>query len=206
MNAAAQTAGLPNASTGAERLLDLARWLVGLLIIHWIVTCGRRLAAALYKPSGPDDAFLAAHFGTTDRALILTRITRALHRAADLRAELLARSPIEQGYPIEVRRAIGARITDICCELGLFRSARTSVIACRTSLIACRTARKCGFPTRPCNATRTAPPCRRPTVATGPPYLNLAREAGEVVLFAAVSNTCERRTPTPAACPLPAPH
>src|SRR5690242_14409371 len=101
MNAAAQTPGLPNPPTGAVCLLAVARWLVALFILHWLVIRGRTLAAALYKSWGPDDAFLAAHFGTTDRARILTHVTRVLHRAGALETELLARRPTEQEYPLD---------------------------------------------------------------------------------------------------------
>jgi hypothetical protein len=133
MSDATQTSGLPNTPTGENRLLAFAHWLVALLIIHWVITCGRKLAAALYESWGPDDSFLAAHFGTTDRAQILTRITRALRRATELQADLFARRPTEQGFPIEARYAVRAQITDICRDLGFFPRAHTSVTASRTA-------------------------------------------------------------------------
>ena len=78
MTNAAHTSGLPNPPTVENRLFDLARWLITILVVHYIIARARRLAAALHKPYGPDDAFLAHFFGTTDRDRILTRLTRAL--------------------------------------------------------------------------------------------------------------------------------
>ena len=130
MTAAAQTSEPTNPPTGVERLLDVARWLVFLLIIHWIVARGRELADALdWATGGPSDTFLARSFGTTDRAVVLTRITHILRRAAALQAELLARRPTEQGFPIEARRAIGAQIIDIGRDLGIFRRKSTATLA-----------------------------------------------------------------------------
>src|SRR5690242_16772166 len=107
MTAVAHTSVLPNPSTGEMRLFDVARWLVTLLVVHFIIARASRLAAALHKPYGPDDAFLAHFFGTTDRDRIFARMTRALHRAAALEDELRARHLLEQGFhrnPQRLRR------------------------------------------------------------------------------------------------------
>ena len=174
MNAAAQTSGLTNPPTGVERLHDLVRWLIALLFIHWLTTRGRKLAADLCKPSGPDDTFLAAHFGTTDRAQILARITCALQRAADLQSELLARSPTEQGFSSEICRVIGARITEIGQELGIYpRAAEHGCASTPTRTPAPRRTVTAGFqPARTALARiQRAPTAARPlrAEATGPP-------------------------------------
>ena len=132
MSAAAQTSEPANPPTGENRLLAVARWLLLLLLTHWIIGRGRQLAAALDQPWGPDDGFLATCFGTTDRTRIHARITRALRRAAALETDLLARRPTEQGFPVEARRAVGAEIIAICRELGIYpgkpaRAVRRSV-------------------------------------------------------------------------------
>src|SRR5215472_13653412 len=114
MTAAAQTSGLNHPSTGKDCLLAVARWLLALIFIHWIIAGGRALAAAARQPSGPpgedtpEDRFLVRHFGTTDRTLIRPRIARALRRAAALEARLLARRPTVQGFSIETCRTIAA--------------------------------------------------------------------------------------------------
>src|SRR5690348_13735705 len=119
MTNAAHTSGLPNPSTGEMRLSDVARWLITLLVVHYIIVRARVLAAALHKPYGPDDAFLAHFFGTTDRDQILARMTRALSRAAALEHDLLARRPTEHGFSAETRGAYAAQIIDICRALGM---------------------------------------------------------------------------------------
>ena len=129
MTAVAHISEPANPLTGKDRLLAVARWLVAILLIHWLIACGRQLADALDQPWGPDDTFLAAYFGTTDRTQILARLTRALRHAADLEARLRARRPTEQGWPIEVHRATRAEIIDICQGLGFLRCAGTPVIA-----------------------------------------------------------------------------
>src|SRR5690242_7521747 len=119
MTAVAHTSVLPNPSTGEMRLFDVARWLITLLVVHYIIARARRLAAALHQPYGPDDAFLAHFFGTTDRDQILARMTSALHRAAALEHDLLARRPLEQGFSTETRSAYAAQIIAICRALGI---------------------------------------------------------------------------------------
>ena len=119
MTNAAHTSGLPNPSTGENRLFDFLRWLVTLLVVHVIIARGRHLAAALHEGNGPDDAFLVRHFGTTDRDQILARLTRALARATALEDALLACRPTEQGFSSETRGAYATQITDICRALGL---------------------------------------------------------------------------------------
>ena len=133
MNAAAQTPGLNQPPTGVECLLAAARWLIALIFIHWIIACGHALAAAARRPSGlpgadtPEDSLLVRHFGTTDRARIWPRITRALRRAAALEAQLLARRPIEQGFSLETCRAIAAEMLAICRDLGMSRGGTTAL-------------------------------------------------------------------------------
>jgi hypothetical protein len=185
MNDATQTSGLPNTPTGENCLLAIAHWLIALLIIHWVIACGRKLAAALYKPWGPDDSFLAAHFGTTDRAQILTRVTRALHRATALQSDLFARRPTEQDFPIEARYAIRAQITDIFCDLGFFR--RAAVRRCspmpRRALAFRRTV---GAGLKPAPTTRTR--IQRTATATGPPAPVIASAARREAIPIAPSN------------------
>ena len=166
MTAAAQTSGLTDPSTDKVRLLAIARWLLALLIIHWLITCGRKLAAALHRgANAPDDNFLARHFGTTNRDDILARVTHAVRRATALEADVLARRPTEQGLPIEARRAIAAEIIDICRDLGIFRRARTSVTASRAASRVRRAKRTPSF-ARPLVGSDSPTPAR---LATGPP-------------------------------------
>ena len=170
MTNAAHTSGLPNPSTVENRLFDLARWLITLFVVHFIIARASRFAAALHKPYGPDDAFLAHFFGTTDRDQIFARMTRALHRAAALEDELRARRPIEQGFSAETRQAFAAHIIDICRELGFFPSERPASRPLRTI-------RRGRFQTCPYHATPTAPARRISSAAcpglragaTGPP-------------------------------------
>ena len=185
MTAAAQTSEPTNPTTGKVRLLAAARWLVALLLVHWLIGCARKLIAGLQLgPTDPDDTFLLRHFGTTDTTIILPRVTRALRRATALEAELLARRPTERGFPTETCRAVGARIADICRDLGIFRASRRNRAA--PAHLSSRTARRGGFETRPYNANPAIPARRRSTGprATGPPQVHLARAAGEVASVA----------------------
>ena len=162
MTNAARTSGLPNPSTGDMRLFDVARWLIAILVVHFIIARASRLAAALHKSYGPDDAFLAHFFGTTDRDQILARMTRALDRAAALEDELRTRRPLEQGFSNETRQAYAAQINDICRALGFFPSERPASRPLRTI-------RRGRFQTCPDTAAPTAPIRRISTAATGPP-------------------------------------
>ena len=47
MTNAARTSGLPNPPTGDMRLFDLARWLIAILVVRFIIARASRLAAAL---------------------------------------------------------------------------------------------------------------------------------------------------------------
>jgi hypothetical protein len=166
MTAAAQTSGLPNHSTGEDCLRAVLRWLIALVIIHCLIACGRKLAAGLYKPWGPDDNFLAHHFGTTDRARIFVRVTDAVRRAVELQSELFAHRPTEQGFSIEVCRAIAARLIAIGQDLGLYRRARTTTPA--------KNVQPCSlFSPSPCGRGQgggvTFVPFTGQRVATGPP-------------------------------------
>jgi hypothetical protein len=191
MNAAAQTSGLPNHSTDENRLRAVLRWLVALVIIHCLIAAGRKLAGALYKPSGPDDSFLAAHFGTTDRAQILARITCALHRAAALEDELFACHPTEQGFPIE---AIRARIVAICQDLGLFPRAAVRGRAHRFV--------GADFKPVPTTRVRIQPTLVRPhrATATGPPNPSLRAPQSDAKQSPSFVRT-DRRGCTPGASP-----
>ena len=159
MTAAAQTSGLNNPPTGVDRLLDLARWLVALLFIHWLIAVGRDLADV------PDEALPARRFGITDVPLIRSRIARGLRRAVEFEAELLAH-PIQRGMPESVRRAIAATLIDICRDLGIFRPASSRAIR-RTSLHRRVFHSLRRFAGQPARLTR-ARPTPSPT-ATGPP-------------------------------------
>jgi len=173
MTNAARTSGLPNPSTGEMRLLDVARWLIAILVVHFIIVRARVLAAALHKPYGPDDAFLAHFFGTTDRDRILARMTSALSRAAALEHDLLARRPTEHGFSTETRSAYAAQIIDICRALGII-PAKPTVARAKTA---------CAHPTvgaglKPAPTIRM--PVQRPATtacpglragATGPPAI-----------------------------------
>jgi len=171
MTNAAHTAGLTNPSTGENRLFDVARWLITLLVVHFIIARARRLAAALHKPYGPDDAFLVHFFGTSDRDQIFARMTRALGRAAALEDDLLARRPIEQGFSNETRSAYAAQIIDICRALGFFRAKPIAPRAKRTHPIV-------GEDFKPAPATRTRIQ-RTAITATGPPNVHLSRATRE---------------------------
>ena len=162
MTDAAHTSGLPNAPTGENCLLAVVRWLVVLYTLHSLIACGRKLAGALFKPSGPDDSFLVAIFGTTDRARIFARLTGAVRRAGELQSMLLAHRPTEHGFPLEVRRAITAQLLAICQDLGILPRGA----ARRCTPVSHHTV---GAGLRPASTKRT---CMQPiiaTTATGPP-------------------------------------
>ena len=176
MTAAAQTSEPTNPPTGKDCLLAIARWAVALLLVHWLIVCARKLAFVLQLgPTDPDDTFLLRHFGTTDTAIILPRITRALRRATALEANLHARRPTEQGFSIESCRAIAAEMVAICRDLGILRGARTSVIASRTAPRMRKGKRSPSFAShprlrgeRPAASLAATCPLR---VATGPPRI-----------------------------------
>ena len=163
MTAAVQTSGLTtNPQTGKDRLLAALRWLVTLLLVHCIIVRGRALAAALAQPdTAPDDTFLAHHFGTTDHAVVLARVTNGLRRAADFEAALLAAGPADPRLAdIAHRRANAAVLVDIGRDLGFFRARPAATLA--------RKPRPRFFPLAfglPAIAARSAPA----PVATGPP-------------------------------------
>ena len=103
MSAAAQTPGLTNHSTGAERLLSVARWLVAIILIRWLILRGRELAAHLEPHAAAG-------------------VIQAVRRAVALEAELLAIHPAgPEMADIAHRRAIAAVIIEICRGLGIFR-------------------------------------------------------------------------------------
>ena len=115
MTAAAQTSGLADPTTGADRLLAVARWLVLLLFMHWLISRGRQLVAAFHDQIPPAE---------------LARINRGLRRAAAFQAELLALRPTEGDLDdIDRRRAICAVVIDICTDLGIFRRKPVGAIA-----------------------------------------------------------------------------
>ena len=182
MTNAAHTSGLPNPSTGENRLFDFLRWLVTLLVVHVIIARGRHLAAALHEGNGPDDAFLVRHFGTTDRDQILARLTRALARATALEDALLACRPTEQGFSSETRGAYATQITDICRALGLdLDPARPTATRPQNSPSPC--GRGLGPPSGPRLGGGVVP------TATGPPYTSPALRAGEGAARRTAANT-----------------
>jgi len=171
MTDAAHTSGLPNAPTGENCLLAVVRWLVALFILHSLIACGRKLAGALFKPSGPDDSFLVAIFGTTDRARIFVRLNGAVRRAVELQSVLLAHRPTDCGFPLEVRRAMAVQIVAICQDLGILPRA-----AARKCTPVFRPAVGADFKSAPTMRT-----CMQPiiaTTATGPPSTPLPRQRG----------------------------
>lgn len=172
MTAAAQTSEPTNPPTGAVRLLATARWLVALLLVHCLIGWARNLTAVLQLgPTDPDDTFLLRHFGTTDPAIILPRVARALRRATALQADLHARRPTEQGFSIEACRVIAAEMTAICRDLGILRGAPARIARSGHSAASYRNlVRRCWFPrtvSRPTNAA--APATSAQPTATGPP-------------------------------------
>ena len=179
MTAAAQTSEPANPTTGAVRPLATVRWLVALLLVHWLIGCARNLIAGLQLgPTDPDDTFLLRHFGTTDPAVILPRVTRALRRATALEADLRARRPTEQGFSTETCRAVAAEMIAICRDLGILRGAPARIIRNGQS-VATRLSRlqRRFFPLTLIPPTTAAPAtCVQPTAcpglragATGPP-------------------------------------
>ncbi len=172
MTAAAPAPDLTNPSTAAVRLLAALRWFVLLLLIHWLIAGGRKLAAALRQGAAhPDFPLFTRRFGTTDPAVIRARITRGLHRAIALEAELRSTGPTDQRMAdIAHRRAIAAIIIDIGRDLGVLRAAAR--IACRGHRVASHLNRVRGrwFPIALGQPARTAVPaaCAQPA-ATGPP-------------------------------------
>ena len=115
MSAAAQTPGLTDPFTGKDRLLAVARWLVCLILLRWLILRGQKLVATLHhRIAAPD----------------LARIDRGLRRAIALHAEMLAIRPTEGELDdIGRRRAIAAVIIEICTDLGVFRARPGSATA-----------------------------------------------------------------------------
>ena len=115
-----------------------------LALVRTLIDYGRELATTLH---GRDPATHARHFGTSDIALILVRITQGLHRARALEGRLVrnatrldaphrpqptptqhkprttqptgtAATPEQIAAQVR-RRPIGAVIADICRDLGI---------------------------------------------------------------------------------------
>ena len=157
MTAAAQTPDLTDRFTGKDCLLAVARWLVVVLLLRWLIARGTRIAARLHHPSVATD---------------LARITRGLRRAAALEAELLATGPTDRRMAeIAHRRAIAAEIIDICRDLGVFRGRPCGAVP--------KNVRRRVF-----HRSRPAATLRRgqarpaiPSRATGPPYPHRAAHA-----------------------------
>ena len=80
----------PGAPPGISRLLGL---------LHWLIDYGKTVAVALQQSTAdPRFALWARCFGTTDVALILTRIARGLLRAAALETRLNQRAARGQDF------------------------------------------------------------------------------------------------------------
>ena len=174
MTAATQTSEPANPPTEVVRLLAAARRLVALLLVHWLISCARNLIAGLQLgPTDPDDTFLLRHFGTTDPAVILPCVTRALRRATALEADLHARRPTEQGFSIEACRVIAAALIAICRDLGILRARSIRTIARRTHRRIFHRLRR--TPTARRSQARSIGPLRGPipSRATGPPDVSL---------------------------------
>ena len=188
-NAAAPTPGLTNPTTAALRLLAALRWLALLLLINWLIACGRRLTAVLRKGADhPHFAHAARRFGTDDCAVIRARIAGGLRRAAALEDELLATGPADPRLAdLAHCRAIGAQVMDIGREIGVFRDAPAPARIIRRN--SSRVQRPL-FPLTVEPAIATAPAaCAQPT-ATGPPQRTpLPRKARERVPPAPRSQT-----------------
>ena len=148
MSAAAQTSEPANPSTGKDCLIAVARWLVVLIFVHWLITRGHKLVATL---------------GRGIPAADLARIHRGLDRAAALQAELLALRPTEGDLDdIERRRAIAAVVIEICTDLGIFRGRPVAAAKAVHRRVTHRLSRT---PTTRRSQARPAIPSR----ATGPP-------------------------------------
>ena len=171
MSAVAPPSEPTNLPIGEVRLLAAVRWLVALILVHWLIGCARKLIAGLQLgPTDPDDTFLLRHFGTTDTAVILPRASRALRRATALQADLHARRPTEQDFSTKACRAIAVELIAICRDLGILRAKSISAVAKRVHR-------------RIFHRSRRTPPARRgqvrsigplrgpiPLRATGPPW------------------------------------
>jgi len=206
MNDAAPSPGLTNPTTAALRLLAALRWLVLLLLIHWLIAGGRKLAAALRQGAEhPHFPHFAKRFGTDDPAIIRDRIAGGLRRATALQAELLATGPADPRLAdIAYRRAIGAVVIDIGRALGVFRDAPARIVRRNSNLVP-----RPLFPFTAEPAILAAPAtCAQPSAcpglragATGPPQRTpLSRNARERVPPRSRSNagvpwSFSRRTP-----------